>query len=89
MKKSDYPRSLPRADEYTSTEVAILYGVSTRTACKMIDTGILKGHVVPGGKERRVRHADLMAHARGSHGNFAYVLDKIDGLTAEEKTLLP
>ena len=89
MKIGDYPKTLPKAEQYTAGEVAILYGVSHRTACKMIDTGLIKGHTIPGSKERRVLHADLMAHARGNQGNFKYVLDKIEGLTDEEKTLLP
>lgn len=89
MKKSEYPPSIPRAAEYTAGDVAILYGVAHRTACSMIDRGILKGHRVPGGIERRVRHEDLMRHARGNHGNFAYVLAKIDGLSEEERAIFP
>ncbi len=86
---SEQPKSVPRKDQYTAGDVAALYGVSHRTACKMIDQGIIKGHTLPGSRERRVHHADLLRHARGNHGNFRYVLDKIEGLSDEEKQPLP
>jgi hypothetical protein len=88
-KIADYPKTLPRQEQYTAGEVAILYGVSHRTACKMIDSGLIRGRTLPGSRERRVLLTEILAHARGNHGNFQYVLDKIEGLTPEEKTLLP
>lgn len=88
-RKADYPKTVERKDEYTAGDIAIVYGVAHRTACKLIDEGTIAGHRVPGGRERRVLHADLMRHARGNFGNFKYVLDKIEGLTDEERTLDP
>ena len=76
MRIEDYPRTLPEQEQYTAGEVAILYGVSHRTACKMIDTGALKGFTVPGSKERRVLLADIRAHV-AARPQYGYVLAKI------------
>jgi hypothetical protein len=82
MRVSDFPKSLPRAEQYTAGEVAILYGVSHRTACRMIDEGALAGFKVPGSKERRVLHTAIVAHVEANPA-FAYVLAKI--VTKESK----
>ncbi len=45
---------------FTTGEVAKLCRVSSRTAAKWIDNGLLKGWRVPGGKDRRVSRAALV-----------------------------
>jgi two-component system, OmpR family, response regulator RpaA len=52
---------------YTTTEVARLCEVCTRTVCKWVDTGLLVGHRIPGSRHRRVRRADLERFA-ADHG---------------------
>ena len=76
MKIADYPKTLPKQEQYTAGEVAILYGVSHRTACKMIDGGSIKGFTVPGSKERRVLYTSIRDHVT-TNPQFVYVLDKI------------
>ena len=76
MKIADYPKTLPRQEQYTAGEVAILYGVSHRTACKMIDGGSIKGFTVPGSKERRVLLTAITAHI-AAHPDYGFVLAKI------------
>lgn len=78
MKKEDYPTKIFRKAQYTAGDIAALYGVSHRTACKMIDTKIIAGHTVPGSKQRRVSHEALVAHV-SAHAEYAFVLDKIEG----------
>ena len=76
MKIADYPKTLPKQEQYTAGEIAILYGVSHRTACRMIDTGALKGFTVPGSKERRVLLTAIKEHVEASP-SYRYVLHKI------------
>jgi hypothetical protein len=76
MKIEKYPKTLPRQEQYTAGEVAILYGVSHRTACKMIDNGTIAGFTVPGSKERRVLFASLAAHVKANPA-YAFVITKI------------
>jgi two-component system response regulator RpaA len=45
---------------FTTGQIAKLCGASTRTVCKWIDNGILKGRRIPGGLDRRVDRADLL-----------------------------
>ena len=45
---------------FTTGEVAKLCRVSSRTAAKWIDRGLLKGWRVPGGKDRRVARKSLV-----------------------------
>lgn len=76
MTKNQYPKTLPLKEQYRAGEVAILYGVSHRTACKMIDNGDIEGFTVPGSKERRVLFASIAAHVKASP-QYQFVLDKI------------
>ena len=76
MKIADYPKTLPQQEQYTAVEIAILYGVSHRTACKMIDGGAIKGFTVPGSKERRVLYTAIKEHVLACP-QFRYVLDTI------------
>lgn len=76
MKKSDYPKTLPAKEQYTAGEVAILFGVSHRTACKMIDSGAIPGFSVPGSKERRVLFTSIRTYVEANPA-FTFVLLKI------------
>ena len=76
MKIERYPKTLPKQEQYTAGEVAILYGVSHRTACKMIDTGAIQGFTVPGSKERRVLYTAIVEHVT-ANPTFKFVLAKI------------
>ena len=76
MRISDYPKTLPRKEQYTAGEVAVLYGVSHRTACNMIDSGSIPGFKVPGSRERRVLLTSIEAHV-AANPNFAFVLAKV------------
>lgn len=77
------PKTVAIADQYTVGEVAILYGVSHRTACNMVDKGVLVGHHIPGGKERRVLHESILAHVWANKPEYDYVLSRI--ITPEPK----
>lgn len=51
----------------TNGDVARICGVAPRTASRWFDRGLLPGYRIPGGRDRRVRIADLEAFAR-QHG---------------------
>ena len=76
MRISQYPTSLPKQEQYTVGDVAILYGVSHRTACKLIDGGEINGFTLPGGKERRVLFTSIQKHV-AANPRFQHVLAKI------------
>lgn len=78
MKVEDYPKTLPSREQYTAGELAILYGVSHRTACKMIDKGDISGFTLPGSRERRVLRQSIKDHV-AANPSFAFVLSKITG----------
>lgn len=82
MKIDDYPKTLPKKEQYTAGEVAIIYGVSHRTACKMIDSGVLRGFLVPGSMSRRVLFGSIEDHVT-ANPSYKFVLSKIvaDGPT--------
>jgi DNA-binding transcriptional MerR regulator len=46
---------------FTTGKIAKICSVSTRTVCKWIDNGILKGRRIPGGLDRRVDEVELIA----------------------------
>jgi hypothetical protein len=50
----------------TCGKVASLLRVTTRTAGKLCDRGLLKSHKLPGSAHRRVLLADLVTFMRGS-----------------------
>lgn len=56
---------MPR-DIFTIGEVARLCRVSARTASKWFDSGQLKGYRIPGGRDRRVTRASLVAFMRAN-----------------------
>jgi len=76
MRIADYPKTIKKAEQYTAGDIAVLYGVSHRTACKMIDDRVIQGHSVPGSKERRVLHASLLAHVE-ANPSYSHVLAKL------------
>lgn len=82
MSKRSAATTVPRADQYTSGQVATIYSVAPRTACKMIDDGVIEGHIAPGTKNRRVRHEAILAHV-AAHPEFKHVLQRI--VTSEPK----
>lgn len=45
----------------TTGQISTLCSVAPRTVSKWIDTGLLKGHRIPGSKDRRVLYSDLKA----------------------------
>jgi hypothetical protein len=47
----------------TTGDLATAFGVSRLTAQKWIDSGLLKGHVVPGRNDRRALLRDVLAFA--------------------------
>ena len=55
------------ATTYTTGEIADICDVAPRTAVGWIDAGLLKGYRIPGSKDRRVHHDDLVAFMR-AHG---------------------
>lgn len=81
MKIADYPKSLPLQEQYTAGDVAVIYGVSHRTACKWIDEGAIKGFTLPGSKERRVLLTAIQEHVE-ANPHYKYVLDKIEGFSS-------
>jgi len=52
-------REMSRSDILTTGQVSKLIGMANRTVCRMIDTGLLKGWVIPGSNHRRVALVDL------------------------------
>ncbi len=54
------PVALDR-EVYGPGRIAALCHVAPKTVCRWIDSGKLTGFTLPGGTERRVRHADLVA----------------------------
>ncbi len=76
MRIADYPKTMKRREQYTTGDIARLFGVSNRTAAKMIDQGSLQAHTVPGGKERRVLHSTLEEYV-SAHPQYKYVFNKL------------
>jgi excisionase family DNA binding protein len=46
---------------YTTGQVAKMLNVHTRTVCKWVDAGRLRGYRVPGSRDRRVPREALLA----------------------------
>lgn len=61
MSKHEGPRIL------TTGQIAKMCSVAARTVAKWVDTGLLKGHRVPGSRDRRVKWIDLVEFA-AKHG---------------------
>ena len=76
MKIEDYPASVTKKEQYTTTELAHIFRVSHRTAGIMIDEGLIDGYTIPGGKTRRVRHDAVIKYVN-SNPKFAYALQHI------------
>ncbi|SIO37743.1 hypothetical protein SAMN05444166_4214 [Singulisphaera sp. GP187] len=82
MNLDQYPATITKKEQYTAGDVAILFGVSHRTACKMIDRGDLSGFTIPGSKERRVLHAEIVKYV-SANPQYTHILAKI--VTPEPK----
>lgn len=76
MKKAEYPATIPAKEQYTAGDIAVLFGVSHRTACNMIDNKHIAGFKVPGSEARRVLHTALQDHVR-LNPQYAFVLRKL------------
>jgi len=57
---------MPASDTLTMGQIARLCRVSPRTAAKWFDSGRLSGYRIPGGRDRRVTRADLVAFMAAS-----------------------
>lgn len=68
-------RDLTTRQMFTTGHVADLVGVAPRTATKWIDSGIIKGHRLPGSKDRRVLRVDLVAFL--VERNYGFALERI------------
>ena len=84
---------IPYRNQYTAGEIAFLMGVAHRTACKLIDDGLIVGFRLPSTtgcrpRERRVHHNALLAFV-GRHPEYSYMIDKLSGVpTAEVPALI-
>ena len=58
---------LAKAELFTVGAIARLLGCASRTATKWIDSGLIRGHRLPGSLDRRVCRDDLLAFCR-EHG---------------------
>ena len=59
--KAPPPKKMPRTPPMLTTgQVAELCAVSGQTVARWVDSGLLKGHLFPGTRRRRVLEADLI-----------------------------
>lgn len=49
---------------YTIGDISRICCVAPRIASQWIDKGLLKGHRIPGSRDRRVTHKDLVVFAK-------------------------
>ena len=77
MKIHEYPEKIAKKEQYSAGEVAVVFRVSPRTSCQMIDGGSIASHTIPGSKKRRVRHADILKYVE-KNPEFAYILEHIE-----------
>jgi excisionase family DNA binding protein len=56
------PRPIGPRPFYTTGDLARLFGVNLRTATRMVDSGVFPGFRIPGGQNRRIPHASLVAY---------------------------
>jgi hypothetical protein len=85
VKISEYPKTLARKEQYTPGDLAILLGISSRTAAKLLDRGTVKSFKFPESRGRRIHHADLVVFLK-SDPCYRYALDKIadpEGMKSE------
>ena len=83
VKIKDYPKTVARKEQYTSGDVAILLGISHRTATKLIDGGAVRSFKLPGSQERRILHAELMTFLHRDP-SYQYALAKLTDPDATE-----
>jgi hypothetical protein len=80
-------------DQYTAGDLAYLLGVAHRTACKLIDEGVIAGFRLPSRpgnrlRERRVLHGAILAFIE-ANPRYAYILDKLDGASPASSSTGP
>lgn len=59
---------------FTTGEVALLCAVAPRTVSKWFDSGLLKGHRVPGSADRRITRAVLIDFMRSSGMDYSILI---------------
>ncbi len=82
MKIADYPKTIVAKEQYTSGDVAVVLGVSLRTASIMLGNGTIKSFKLPGLTGRRVLHTEL-AKFLDSSPDYEYARVKIVNATPE------
>ena len=85
MKIKDYPKQIAAKEQYTSGDVAIVLGVSLRTASIMLKNNVIKSFTLPGLTGRRVLHTELVTFLNSSP-DYAYALAKIVDEVEEPKS---
>jgi hypothetical protein len=63
-------------DVYLTTDLAPLFGVSSKSVARMLDGGHCRFMRLPGSKRRLVRHCDLVAFLKG-HENLKPLLGRL------------
>ncbi len=76
MRIKDYPKTVAAKEQYTSGDIAVLLGVSLRTASIMLKNGVIKSFQLPGLTGRRVLHNELVAFLNSSP-DYAYAAAKL------------
>jgi hypothetical protein len=60
MRIKDYPANVAAKAQYTSGDLAVLLGISVRSASVLMDKGNVKTISIPGLKGKRILHNDLV-----------------------------
>jgi excisionase family DNA binding protein len=88
MRKDDFPTHVAVKREYTSHDLAVIFGVSLNTAKRMVDRGNIPGYRLPISGRLRVPHADLMAYL-AREPQYHRMLLKIDWSNARKLGIKP
>jgi hypothetical protein len=90
MRIKDYPKQVAVKEQYTSGDVAVVLGVSLRTASLMLkqkadgSDPVIKSFTLPGLTGRRVLHENLIAFLDSSP-DYAYAKAKLVDEVEEKK----
>jgi hypothetical protein len=76
MRIRDYPKQIAAKEQYTSGDIAVVLGVSLRTASNMLTNNVIKSFKLAGLSGRRVLHTELMKFLDSSP-DYAYAKAKI------------
>lgn len=69
-----------RSPTYTTGAASKICNVAPRTVSQWVDSGMLKGHRLPGSQDRRIAHDDLVRFMR-QHGMDSLLADLEDSVT--------